>query len=119
MKNLVVASFMIFSIMSFAQKNYSSSEHMVVTPSFEQEYLVEDCYFTVYDSIVEQTNKTRDVILHTYKIGVPESDGEKETTLTLRRYSNNSFDIELNEYYVETKKTSRKLYYIDEGTPSN
>ena len=119
MKKIVVALFMIFGVMSYSQKNYSSSEHMVVNPSFEQEYLVEDCYFTVYDSIVEQTNKTRDVVLHTYKIGIPENDGEKETTLTIVKYSNNSFDIELNEYYLQTEKTSRTLYYIDDSTPSN
>ena len=92
---------------------------MVVTPSFEQESHIEDCYFTVHDSIVEQTNKTRDSILHTYRIGIPENDGEKETTLTILKYSNNSFDIELNEYYVQTKKKSRILYYIDDSAPSN
>ena len=103
---------MIFGMISYSQKNYTSYEHMVVTTSFEQESHIEDCYFTVKDSIVEQTNKTRDTILHTYKIGIPEKDGEIETTLKLRKYSN-SFDIELNEYYSQTKKTSRVLYYIE------
>ena len=119
MKKSVIALFLIFGAISYAQKNYTSSEHMVVTPSFEQEYRMEECYFTVNDSVVVQTDKTRDVVLHTYKIGVPESDGEKETTLTILKYSNNSFDIELNEYYVETKKTGRVLYYIDDSSPSN
>jgi len=110
---------MIFGMMSFAQQNYTSTEHMVVTPTFEQESRFEDCYFKVNDSIVQQTNKTGDVILHTYRIGVPEKEGAIETTLTILKYSNNSFDIELNEYYVETKKTSRTLYYIDDPAPSN
>lgn len=104
---------MIFGMISYAQKNYTSLEHMVVTTSFEQETHIEDCYFTVKDSIVEQTNKSRDSILHSYKIGVPQKEGEIETTLKLRRYSANSFDIELNEYYPGTKKTSKVLYYIE------
>jgi len=104
---------MLFGIISYSQKNYTSLEHMVVTPSFEQESHIEECYFTVKDSVVFQTNKTRDSIMHTYKIGVPEKIGETETTLKLRKYSNDSFDIELNEYYTETKKTSKVLYYIE------
>lgn len=104
---------MIFGMISYSQKTYTSYEHMVVTPSFEQESHMEDCYFTVRDSIVLQTNKTGDSILHTYKIGVPEKNGEIETTLKLRKYSNDSFDIELNEYYTETKKSSKVLYYIE------
>ena len=119
MRQIVIPLFMIFGIISYAQQNYTSSEHMVVTPSFEQESHIEDCYFTVNDSIVLQTNKTRDSILHTYRIGVPEKDGEVETTLTILQYSNNSFDIELNEYFVETKKSSRTLYYIDDPALSN
>jgi hypothetical protein len=119
MRQIVIAVFMIFGMMSYAQQNYTSSEHMVVTPSFEQESHIEDCYFTVNDSIVLQTNKTRDSILHTYRIGIPEKEGEIETTLKILKYSNNSFDIELNEYYVETKKTSRVLYYIDDPALSN
>jgi hypothetical protein len=86
--------FMIFGMMSYSQQNYTSSEHMVVTPKFEQESHFEDCYFTVNDSVVVQTNKTRDKILHSYKIGIPEKNGEKETTLKILKYSNNSFDIE-------------------------
>ena len=119
MRQIVLPFFMIFVMMSYAQQNYVSSEHMVVTPSFEQESHIEDCYFTVNDSIVLQTNKTRDSILHTYRIGIPENEGEVETTLTILKYSNNSFDIELNEYYVETKKSSRVLYYIDGPALSN
>lgn len=119
MRQIVIPLFMIFGMMSYSQQNYISSEHMVVTPSFEQESHIEDCYFTVNDSIVLQTNKTRDSILHTYRIGIPEKDGEVETTLTIHKYSNNSFDIELNEYYVETKKSSRVLYYIDNPALSN
>ena len=110
---------MISGLMSYSQKNYTSSEHMVITPLFEQESHIEDCYFKVYDSIVEQTNKAGDVILHTYRIGVPENDGEKETTLSILKYSNNSFDIELNEYYIQKKETSRVLYYIDDTDLSN
>ena len=104
---------MIFGMMSYSQKNYTSSEHMVVTPSFEQESHIEDCYFTVKDSVVVQTNKTRDSIMHSYRIGIPENDGEVEITLILRKYSSNSFDIELHEYYPETKKTSKVLYYVE------
>ena len=110
---------MIFGMISYSQKNYTSSEHMVVTPKFEQESHFENCYFTVNDSVVVQTNKTRDTILNSYRIGIPEKDGEIETTLKILKYSNNSFDIELNEYYVETKKTSRVLYYIDDPALSN
>ena len=110
---------MIFGVMSYSQQNYTSSEHMVVTPSFEQESHIEDCYFTVNDSLVVQTNKSRDSVLQTYRIGIPEQKGDTETTLKILRYSNNSFDIELNEYYLETKKTSRVLYYIDDTTFSN
>lgn len=105
--------FMIFGMISYAQKSYVSAEHMVVTPSFEQESHIEDCYFTIKGSVVEQTNKTGDSILHTYRIGVPEKEGDIETTLKIRRYSNDSFDIELNEYYTETRKTSKVLYYIE------
>lgn len=119
MKKIVIPLFMIFGMMSYSQKNYTSSEHMVVTPSFEQESHIEECYFTVNDSIVQQTNKTRDSILHTYRIGIPENDGEIETTLEILKYSNNSFDIELNEYYLQTKKTSRILYYLDDSSLSN
>ena len=104
---------MIYGMISFAQKNYTSSEHMVITPKFEQESHMEDCYFTVKDSVVIQTNKTRDSILHLYKIGIPELEGDIETTLKLRKYSTDSFDIELNEYYTTTKKTSKVLYYIE------
>ena len=104
---------MIFGMISYSQKSYTSSEHMVVTPSFEQESHIEDCYFTVKDSIVIQTNKTGDSIMHLYRIGVPEKEGDIETTLKIRKYSNDSFDIELNEYYTETKKTSKVLYYIE------
>ena len=105
--------FMIFGMISYSQKTYTSLEHMVVTTSFEQETHIEDCYFTVKDSIVEQTNKSGDSILHRYKIGVPQKEGEIETTLKLRRYSSSSFDIELNEYYPGTKKSSKVLYYIE------
>jgi len=113
MKKLVIPLFMIFGMISYSQKNYTSLEHMVVTPSYEQESHIEDCYFTVKDSVVEQTNKTRDSIIHSYRIGIPEKDGEIEITLKIRKYSNDSFDIELNEYYPETKKTSKILYYIE------
>ena len=113
MKNIVIPMFMIFGMISYAQKTYTSTEHMVVTPSFEQESHIEDCYFTIKGSVVQQTNKTGDSILHTYKIGIPEKVGDIETTLKIRRYSNDSFDIELNEYYTETKKTSKVLYYIE------
>ena len=104
---------MIIGMISYAQKNYTSFEHMVVTSSFKQESHIEDCYFTVKDSVVEQTNKTRDSIIHSYKIGIPEKDGEIVTTLKIRKYPNDSFDIELNEYYPETNKTSKVLYYIE------
>ena len=104
---------MIFGMISYSQKNYTSLEHMVVTTSYEQETHIEDCYFTVKDSIVEQTNKTRDTVLNSYRIGIPKKEGEIETTLKLRRYSQNSFDIELNEYYPGTKKSSKVLYYIE------
>jgi len=113
MKNIVIPMFMIFGMISYAQKTYTSSEHMVVTTSFEQESHIEDCYFTIKDSIVEQTNKTGDSIIHSYRIGIPIKEGEIETTLKIRRYSNDSFDIELNEYYTDTKKTSKVLYYIE------
>ena len=119
MKKLVISLFMIFGMISYSQQNYTSSEHMVITPTFDQESHIEECYFTVKDSIVEQTNKTGDIILHTYRIGIPEKEGEIETTLKILKYSNNSFDIELNEYYTDTKKTSRVLYYIDDSTLSN
>jgi len=79
----------------------------------QQETHIEDCYFTLKDSIIEQTNKTRDSVMHSYKIGIPEKDGEIEITLKLRKYPNNTFDIELNEYYLKTKKTSKVLYYIE------
>jgi len=105
--------FMILGMISYSQKNFTSIEHMVITTSFEQESHIEDCYFTVKDSVVIQTNKTRDSILHSYKIGVPQKDGEIETTLKLRKYSNDSFDIELNEYYSATRRTSKVLYYIE------
>ena len=82
---------MIFGMVSYSQKNYTSSEHMVVTPSFEQESHIEDCYFTVKDSVVIQTNKTRDSIMHSYRIGVPEKNGDIETTLKIRKYSNRIF----------------------------
>ena len=104
---------MIFGMISYSQKTYTSYEHMVVTPSFEQEFHTEDCYFTVKDSVVEQTNKTRDSIMHTYRIGIPKKEGEIEVTLKIRKYGNDSFDIELNEFYLETKKTSKVLYYIE------
>jgi hypothetical protein len=104
---------MIFGMVSYSQKNYTSSEHMVVTPSFEQESHIEDCYFTVKDMEVIQTNKTRDSIIHSYKIGIPEKVGEIEATLNIRKYPNDSFDLELTEYYPETKKTSKVLYYIE------
>jgi len=113
MKKIVIPMFMIFGMISYSQKNYTSFEHMVVTQSFQQESHIEDCYFTVKDSIVEQTNKTGDSILHSYRIGIPEKEGEVEITLKLRKYPNDSFDIELNEYYPETKKTSKVLYYIE------
>ena len=113
MKKIVILLFMIFGMISYAQKNYTSSEHMVVTPTFEQESHFENCYFTVKDSVVIQTNKTRDSIVHLYKIGIPEKEGDIETTLKLRKYSSDSFDIELSEYYTETKKTSKVLYYIE------
>lgn len=118
MKRIVIPLFMIFGMISYSQKNYTSSEHMVVTPTFDQESHIEDCYFTVNDSLVLQTNKTRDAIIHTYRIGIPETDGEKETTLKLLKYSNDSFDIELTEYYLETKKTSRVLYYLEDDVSS-
>lgn len=51
--------------------------------------------------------------MHSYKIGIPEKEGEIETTLKIRKYQNDSFDIELSEYYTETKKTSKVLYYIE------
>lgn len=104
---------MIFGMISYSQKNYTSFEHMVVTTKFQQESHIEDCYFTVKDSIVEQTNKTRDTIIHSYRIGIPQKEGGIETTLKLRKYSNDSFDIELNEYYSESKKKSKVLYYIE------
>ena len=104
---------MMFGMISYSQKNYTSFEHMVVTASYQQESHIEDCYFTVKDSVVIQTNKTRDSIMHSYRIGIPEKDGDIEVTLKLRKYSNNSFDIELSEYYPETKKTSKVLYYIE------
>ena len=113
MKKIVIPLFMILGMISYSQKNYTSFEHMVVTPSFEQEAHIEDCYFTVKDSVVIQTNKTRDTIMHSYIIGIPEKEGEIETTLKLRKYSNNTFDIELNEYYTETRKSSKVLYYIE------
>ena len=113
MKKIVIPLFMIFGMISYSQKNYTSFEHMVVTTSFQQESHIEECYFTVKDSIVEQTNKTRDTILHSYRINIPEKDGEIETTLKIRKYSNDSFDLELNEYYTATKKTSKVLYYIE------
>ena len=113
MKKIAILLFMIFGMISYSQKNYTSFEHMVVTPKFQQESHLEDCYFTVKDSIVVQTNKTRDTIIHSYKIGIPEKDGEIETTLKIRKYSNDSFDIELNEYYTETRKTNKVLYYIE------
>ena len=119
MKKLVIPLLMIIGMMSYSQQNYTSSEHMVVTPTFEQESHLEACYFTVNDSIVLQTNKTRDSIIHSYRIGIPENDGEIETTLEILRYSNNSFDIELNEFYLKTNKTSRVLYYIDNNSISN
>lgn len=114
MKRIVIPLFMLFGMICYAQKNYISSEHMVITPSFQQESHIEDCYFTVNDSLVVQTDKTREVILHSYRIGIPEKDDEKETTLKLIKYSNDSFDIELTEFFLETKKTSRVLYYIEE-----
>ena len=104
---------MIFGMISYSQKNYTSFELMVVTPSFQQESHIEDCYFTVKDSVVVQTNKTRDTILHSYRIGIPEKNGDVETTLKIRKYSKDSFDLELNEYYTATKKTSKVLYYIE------
>jgi len=113
MKKIAILLFMIFGMISYSQKNYTSIEHMVVTTSFEQESHIEDCYFTIKDSLVVQTNKSRDSIIHSYRIGVPEKDGEIEITLKLRKYPNDTFDIELNEYYPETKKTSRVLYYIE------
>jgi len=113
MKNIATLLFMIFGMISYSQKTYTSYEHMVVTPSYEQEFHTEDCYFTVKDSVVEQTNKARDSIMYSYRIGIPQKEGEIETTLKLRRYSSNSFDIELNEYYLATKKTNKVLYYIE------
>lgn len=113
MKKIVIPLFMILGMISYSQENYTSFEHMVVTPSFEQESHIEDCYFTVKDSVVIQTNKTRDTIMHSYRIGIPEKEGEIETTLKLRKYSNNTFDIELNEYYTDTRKSSKVLYYIE------
>ena len=113
MKKIAIPLFMILGMISYSQKNFTSIEHMVITTSFEQESHIEDCYFTVKDSVVIQTNKTRDSILHSYKIGVPQKDGEIETTLKLRKYSNDSFDIELNEYYSATRRTSKVLYYIE------
>ena len=104
---------MIFGMISYSQKNYTSLEHMVVTPTFEQESHIENCYFTVKDSVVIQTNQSRDSVLHKYRIGVTETDGDVETTLKLRKYSHNSFDIELNEYYTETQKTNKVLYYLE------
>ena len=104
---------MIFGMISYSQKNFTSFEHMVITASFEQESHIEDCYFTLKDSIVEQTNKTRDSVIHSYKIGIPKKDGEMEITLKLRKYSNDTFDIELFEYYPETRRTSKVLYYIE------
>ena len=118
MKRILVPLLMIFGMISYSQKYYTSSEHMVVTPTFEQESHIEDCYFTVNDSVVVQTNKTRDAIIHSYRIGIPEKEGDKETTLKLLKYSNDSFDIELTEYYLETKKTSRVLYYIENDIQS-
>ena len=93
---------MIFGMISYSQKNYTSFEHMVVTASYQQESHIEDCYFTVKDSIVELSIRKRDSIMHSYRIGIPEKDGEIEVTLKLRKYSNESFDIELNEYYPGT-----------------
>jgi len=107
---------MIFGMISYSQKYYSSNEHMVITPTFEQESHIEDCFFTVNDSLVVQTNETRDAILHSYRIGIPEKDGEIETTLKILKYANDSFDIELSEYNFETKETSRVLYYIEDET---
>ena len=119
MKKIVIPLFMVFGMISYSQKNYISAEHMVVTPKFEQESHFENCYFTVNDSVVLQTNKTRDTILHSYRIGIPEKEGETETTLKILKYSNDSFDIELTEYYLESKKTSRVLYYIEDNSYSN
>jgi hypothetical protein len=113
MKKIVTLLFMIFGMISYSQKNYTSFEHMVVTPTFEQESHIEACYFTVKDMEVVQTNKTRDSIIHSYQIGIPEKEGEIETTLKIRKYPNDSFDLELTEYYPETKKTSKVLYYIE------
>lgn len=109
---------MIFGMISYSQKYYTSLEHMVITPTFEQESHIEDCFFTVNDSLVVQTNKTRDAILRTYRIGVPEREGQMETTLKILRYSNDSFDIELSEYNFDTKETSRVLYYIEDEIQS-
>ena len=113
MKKIAIPLFMILGMISYSQKNFTSLEHMVITTSFEQESHIEDCYFTVKDSVVIQTNKTRDSIIHRYRIGIPEKDGEIETTLKIRKYSKNSFDIELNEYYSATRRTSKVLYYIE------
>ena len=113
MKKIATLLFMILGMISYSQKNLTSFEHMVITTSFEQESHIEDCYFTIKDSVVIQTNKTRDSVIHSYKIGVPQKDGEIETTLKLRKYSNDSFDIELNEYYSVLKRTSKVLYYIE------
>ena len=118
MKRFVLPLFMIFGMISYSQQYYTSSEHMVLTPTFDQESHIEDCYFTVNDSVVVQTDKTREAILHTYRIGIPEKDGEMETTLKILKYSNDSFDIELTEYNFATKKTSRVLYYIEDVVQS-
>ena len=113
MKHLTVLLFMIFGMVSYSQKHYTSTEHMVITPKFQQESHIEDIYFTITDSVIQQTNESKDSIFRTYILNEPKIEGEIQREMTLKKYGGGTFDLELIEYNINTHKTEKVLYYID------
>ena len=103
---------MIIGLSMYSQKHYTSTEHMVITPKFEQQSHLEDIYFTITDTVIQQTNKTRDSIIRIYTLGESKIEGEIQREMKIKKYSN-SFDLELIEYNINTHRTEKVLYYID------
>ena len=112
MKRITTLVCMIIGLSMYSQTNYTSTEHMVITPKFEQQSHLEDIYFTITDTVIQQTNKTRDSIIRTYILGESKIEGEIQREMRIKEYSN-SFDLLLLEYNINTHRTEKVLYYID------
>jgi len=107
MKNIAILLFMIFGMISYSQKTYTlgymGSGKSTIGKKVSE--LIKAPLIDLDDYIVAQEEMSIASIF--------EIKGEIEVTLKIRKYGNDSFDIELNEFYLETKKTSKVLYYIE------